>query len=410
MSKNTKAPWDLIIIGAGAAGMMAGIIAGRSKKKVLILEQLDKPGKKLLATGNGKCNFTNSYMTRECFRGDMELVDSVLASFTKEDCLEFFHSIGIYPRERNGYYYPNSEQASSIVTALTEELKRLDVTICCQTKVNGIQKKHKTFELSTNNGTYYGATLLIATGLLAAPKLGGDGSLFSEIKALGHHFSPIVPALCGFYCTGMPFKKVSGVRATGTVTAYINQKEIAQDTGEIQLADYGISGIPVFQISRFLSLGLYEKANVSVAIDLFPQLTEEELLKELMLRFERKNHTKESLLNGLLNQKLVIALLEMLSWNPSSSAKELSKEQLLELTRLMKRINITVNKPRDFEFAQICAGGIPAKEIDIKTLESQYVDGLYFAGELLNVDGICGGYNLHFAWGSGLVAANNICS
>ena len=403
MSKNEKTGWDVLIIGAGASGMMAAIAAAREGKRVLILEQSDKVGKKILATGNGKCNFTNSYMESNCFHGDSAFITRLMEGFSTEDCLAFFHSIGIYPKEKNGYFYPNSEQASSVVLALSEELRRLSVEIKLQTKVDKIQKSKDSFCLFAGNEKFYGNKVIVATGLLASPKLGSDGSLFSTIKDLGHHFKPIVPALCGFYCCGLPFKKVSGVRATGKVSAIVDGNMVADDIGEIQFTDYGLSGIPVFQISRHLSYGLYEKKITEVTIDLLPDLNLEEVTKELYTR-KLRNCSVDMFLNGLLNKKLTDALWEMLQIHPQTLMSTLSEKQLSQIAKTLKNIKVKVNKWRDYEFAQICAGGIPAEEICVKTFESAYVEGLYFTGEILNIDGICGGYNLHIAWGSGLIA------
>ena len=177
MGKNTNKRYDLLVIGAGASGMMAAIIAARENKKVSIIEKLDKVGKKLLATGNGKCNFTNELMDAQCFHGDKAFVEHVLQCFTVEDCLQFFHSIGIYPKQKNGYYYPNSEQASSVVLALSEELRRLSVEIKLQTKVDTIQRLKDGFCLISGNEKFYGNKVIVATGLIASPKLGSDGSL-----------------------------------------------------------------------------------------------------------------------------------------------------------------------------------------------------------------------------------------
>lgn len=408
MSKNTKTRWDLIIIGAGASGLMAAITAARAGKSVLVLEQSDKPGKKILATGNGKCNFTNEYMNGNCFHGDSSFYETVLDNFSTEDCLAFFHSIGIYPKERNGYYYPNSEQAASVVLAMTEELRRLSVGLCCEAAVKEILPKKDGFCLNTNQGEFLCKKLIVATGLLAAPKLGSNGSLFSAIKQLGHHFSPIVPALCGFYCKGMPFKKVAGVRMLGKVTAFVDGNEAANDTGEVQFTDYGLSGIPVFQISRHLSLGLYHKKKVTILLDLLPEFTKDALLEEL--RFRKQSNCKlELFLNGLLNKKISDSLWDMLGFNSQAYIDTLKEADLLRIIDTIKGIQVSVEKYRDYEFAQVCAGGITEQEVRANTFESLLIPDLYFAGEILNVDGICGGYNLHFAWGSGKIAAEHAC-
>ena len=410
MGKNTMKQYDLLVIGAGASGMMAAITAARENKKVCIIEKLDKAGKKLLATGNGKCNFTNADMSPECFGGDKTFVSYVLDYFSVEDCLRFFHSIGIYPKNKNGYYYPNSEQASSVVNAFLEEIERVGIMISYDTQVLDIVSSKETVNINTNKGSFCAQKLIIATGLLAAPKLGSDGSLFEIIKSFGHRFVPILPALCGFYCKGMQFKKVSGVRAAGTVTAIVDGKNVAKDTGEIQFTDYGLSGIPVFQISRFLSKGLYEKSEVKISINLLPTWEKEQVLEELKHRKVLKSAQAVSmLLNGLINQKLSDAILEKANIKNDVFVSSLSEANIGLIAELLQNITVSVIKYRDYEFAQVCTGGIPVGDVNIKTLESKLVPNIYFAGEILDVDGICGGYNLHFAWATGYLAAKSIC-
>lgn len=405
MGKNSNKHYDLLIIGAGAAGMMAAITATRANKKVCILEKLDKAGKKLLATGNGKCNFTNDDMRTDCFGGDSAFVSQVLEQFSLQDCLDFFYSIGIYPKNKNGYYYPNSEQASSVVTAFVEELERQKVHISYETLIQDIVSMQNEVVVDTNKGRFSGKKLIIATGLLAAPKLGSDGSLFDIVKSLGHRFSPILPALCGYYCKGINFKKVAGVRATGKVTAYVAGKKMSEDIGEIQFTDYGLSGIPVFQISRFLSKGLYNKQETKIVINLFPELDKAQLLEELNHRkCIKKEQIAYSLLNGMINQKLIDIILEKSGVDREIIIASLTEDTLSRIADALQNISVSVNKYRDYEFAQVCTGGIPVSDINWSTLESKLAPNVHFAGEILDVDGVCGGYNLHFAWATGYIA------
>ena len=409
MGKNANKQWDLVVIGAGAAGMMAAITAAKENKKVCIIEKLDKAGKKLLATGNGKCNFTNEVMHTGCFHGDERFVSSVLERFSVEDCLKFFRSIGIYPKEKNGYYYPNSEQAVSVTNAFLYELERLGVKIFYESIVKDISLDVDEVCVWTEKRCIIAKKLVIATGLLAAPKLGSDGSLFDLLKKLGHRFQPILPALCGFYCKGMKFKQVSGVRAYGTVSAYIEDKKVAEDTGEIQFTDYGLSGIPVFQISHYLSKGIYAKQKVEIKLNLLPQLKKQELIDEL--NFRRSLGTAmpmTGLLNGLVNQKLADMILEKARIDKQVYASTITVDEMFKLAELLQEITVTVTNYRDFEFAQVCTGGIPISDIYPDTLESKLVPHVYFAGEILDVDGICGGYNLHFAWATGYIAGKGI--
>lgn len=402
---------DLIVIGAGASGLMAAITAAQNGSRVTVLEHKDKAGKKILATGNGRCNFTNQNMTSDYFYGNKNLVEYGLSVFNAKDSIDFFNKLGVVCKNKNGYYYPNSNQANTILTALLDEVSRLGITLVTECNILSINNRNNTFKLHTNKGNFKADRLIVSVGLLAAPKLGSDGSLFSLLKSFGHHFNPIVPALCGFKCKNLSFKRVSGVRADAKVTALINDKVLAEDIGELQLTDYGISGIPVFQISRNLSKGLYNKDKVQVVIDFMPEYELESLanlITSIVAEYSRSK-SWESLLSGLLNSKLSNELLVKAGINPTDivySGKKVGA-QIHALCSLIKSLAVDVIEYRDFEFAQVCAGGIKSEEINTKTLESLIVPGLYFAGEILDVDGICGGYNLQWAWTSGYIAGLN---
>ena len=415
MGKSINKQYDLIVIGAGASGMMAAITAARENKKVCVIEKLDKAGKKILATGNGKCNFTNEYMNADCFHGDKAFVEYLLNEFTVKDCLEFFHSIGIYPKNKNGYYYPNSEQAASVTNALLGEMERLGVKISYETIVRDIVSRNDIVSgecmayVHTDKGIMVAKRLVIATGLLASPKLGSDGSLFEVIKSCGHRFKPILPALCGFYCKGLNFKLISGVRAQGVVSAYLDDKKVAEDTGEIQFTEYGLSGIPVFQISHYLSNGIYEKKDVKVKLNLLPDFDKKQLLKELNYRCSiRKTMPASALLNGLINQKLSDAILDKAQVDGNTMIASITEKQVSKIAECLQEITVCVTKYRDYEFAQVCTGGISTDDINHTTLESKRISKVHFAGEILDVDGICGGYNLHFAWATGYIAGKGI--
>lgn len=410
MSKKNNKNWDVIIIGGGASGLMTAVIAARADQNVLILEQKNDIGKKILATGNGKCNYTNQFMENSCFYGNKELIEGILAKFDRDDCLKFFHELGIYPKERKGYYYPNSETAVSVVEAFRQELIRLGVTIKTESPVQEILPKYVGFEVRTAAETFSCKKLVLSTGLLASPKLGSDGSLMGEIKELGHGFTPIVPALCGFYASGLNFKKVSGVRTTAAVTLEVDGLLEGQDIGEVQLTDYGISGIPVFQISRLAGMALYHKKKPVVHLNFLPDMTEEDLMKELHFRLEYRQSTGVlgEIFNGLLHQKLVDVLFEAEKLDKNMPVSRISEEQLHNICCFIQDCPVTITKSRGFEFAQVCAGGVRTEDIDTETLESKLVKNLYFTGELLDVDGICGGYNLQWAWSSGYVAGTSV--
>ncbi len=410
MSKKSTKLLDAIVIGAGASGMMAAITAARRGKSVVILERMNKPGKKILATGNGKCNFTNNNMDTSCFHGNIQLIQSVLSRFSKEEALSFFHEIGIWPKEKNGYYYPNSGQAASVAEALKHELDRLQVPVYLEQEVLDLFPDKYGFRIKTVQTSYTCRNVIIASGLLAAPKLGSDGSMFSLIKELGHRFVPVLPALCGFYAKGMHFSKVAGVRCDANLTLKIDGNTVATEQGELQLADYGISGIPVFQISSPAVRALYEKKSVTVVIDFLPDISLETLNTEFAMRIGKceTDENADRLLRGLLNQKLIPVLLKYAGIRSDEPLKNISLEKLERLSAEIHDYPVTLEKVRDFEFAQVCTGGIRTEEINEKTLESRLLSGLYFAGEILDVDGICGGYNLQWAWSSGYVAGCSV--
>lgn len=410
MSKKSTKLLDVIVIGAGASGMMAAITAARRGKSVAILERMNKPGKKILATGNGKCNFTNNNMDTSCFHGNIQLIQSVLSRFSKEEALSFFHEIGIWPKEKNGYYYPNSGQAASVAEALKHELDRLQVPVYLEQEVLDLFPDKYGFQIKTVQTSYTCRNVIIASGLLAAPKLGSDGSMFSLIKELGHRFVPVLPALCGFYAKGMHFSKVAGVRCDANLTLKIDGNTAATEQGELQLADYGISGIPVFQISSPAVRALYEKKSVTVVIDFLPDISLETLNTEFAMRIGKceTDENADRLLRGLLNQKLIPVFLKYAGIRSDEPLKNISLEKLERLSAGIHDYPVTLEKVRDFEFAQVCTGGIRTEEINEKTLESRLLSGLYFAGEILDVDGICGGYNLQWAWSSGYVAGCSV--
>ncbi len=394
-----KISFDVIVIGAGASGLMAAVVAAENGANVLLLEQKEQVGKKLLATGNGKCNFTNKDMDVSHYYGDLTLVEAVLEQFGKEETLQFFHGLFLYPKEKNGCYYPNSGQASSVVAAFLRRVERSkNIRLITSARVADVKTAKSGFCVLTHSGeTYRGRTLVISCGLLAAPKLGSDGSLFAAVKGLGHHFSAIVPALCGFYCKGADFKRISGVRVPAAVSILVDGKIQAKDAGELQFTDYGISGIPVFQVSRVASMALYENKKVEARLSFLPEISDEALRNELDFRKKAMGSDPDAglLCSGLLPEKLSRELVKQ------------SAGDLLRLQEFIRSFTVTVVQARDYEFAQVCAGGIRREEIDKKTLESALVPGLYFSGEILDVDGICGGYNLQWAWSSGYTAGKN---
>lgn len=400
--------YDVIIIGAGASGLMAAAAAASKGARVALLEHKDDIGKKILATGNGRCNFTNTDMSVNKFHGSKALIKNGLSQFNYSDTICFFKELGIPAYDNAGYIYPNSRQAASVVAAFRMELMRLHVDVKTGINITDIKPADDRtgYCIQTDKGSFKSKRLIIACGLTASPKLGSDGSLFRQIEALGHHIQNPLPALCGFSCDGLNFKKITGVRCDATVASVIDGQMTEQNTGELQLADYGISGIPVFQISSLMSRALNKGQKVEVIIDFLPAFSDDELngyIKDRSIT-TTDNRSLNEMLNGLLNNKLLLELIHKSGVSPDKKGRLLTDDDCKSLTRSIKHTAVSVKKPRGVEFAQVCAGGIYTKEIDVRTLESKIHPGLYFCGELLDVDGICGGYNLQWAWTSGYIA------
>jgi predicted Rossmann fold flavoprotein len=400
--------YDVIIIGAGASGLMAAAAAASKGARVALLEHKDDIGKKILATGNGRCNFTNTDMSVNKFHGSKALIKNGLAQFNYADTIRFFKELGIPAYDNAGYIYPNSRQAASVVAAFRMELMRLHVDVKTGINITDIKPADDRtgYCIQTDKGSFKSKRLIIACALTASPKLGSDGSLFRQIEALGHHIQKPLPALCGFSCDGLNFKKITGVRCDATVASVIDGQMTEQNTGELQLADYGISGIPVFQISSLMSRALDKGQMVEVIIDFLPAFSDDELngyIKDRSIT-TTDNRSLNEMLNGLLNNKLLLELIHKSGVSPDKKGRLLTDDDCKSLTRSIKHTAVSVKKPRGLEFAQVCAGGIYTKEIDVRTLESKIHPGLYFCGELLDVDGICGGYNLQWAWTSGYIA------
>ena len=403
MSKN------ICVIGGGAAGMMAAIIATRQGKKVRIIEHKEKAGKKILATGNGKCNFTNMLVDNSSFRGEnIDYIMDIYNQFNNEKAIEFFKELGIYPKVKNGYVYPNSGQASSILEVLITELDYLGVKIEYETNVTKIEKNNDQFCIYTNKGNFKSNSIILATGSMASPKTGSDGSGYKLAKELGHTLNPVLPALVQLRSDSKLFKEVAGVRCDGMVKIMLERECVASDKGELMLTDYGISGIPVFQVSRYASVLLNQGKKIIARLDFLPNMEYKEC-KEYLKERARLYPDKSLMDNlvGLLNKKLLLALLKSIKLNPNMPSYELDDKKILKLIDTFKNLAVNITGTNSFDNAQICCGGVKLSELNEHTLESKKQKGLFFAGEILDVDGICGGYNLQWAWSSGYVCGIN---
>lgn len=421
----------VLVIGGGASGMAAAIAAAKKGASVTILEHMDRIGKKILSTGNGKCNYTNRRQDLCCYRGENPAFAlPVLRQFGFEETVAFFCDLGIYPKERNGYFYPASEQASAVLDVLRMELRRLNVKVVTDCGITAVRKMGNGFEVSVNckkkedfkdtaakkkdemdseasarHSILRGDCCIFACGGRAFPKSGSDGSAFGLIEQLGHTFVDMVPALVQLTAKQTFFKSIAGVRTDCRVVLLVDGKPVCEDRGELQLTDGGISGIPVFQVSRFAAQALKRNQKVQATLDFAPYLGEDALYEELGRRFLREDEkTAEEALIGLFSKKLIPLFLKQNGILPREKAGKIPPKKIRALCRYLKGFLVDLAGTKGFAAAQASAGGVRTEEICAETMESNIVPGLYFAGEIVDIEGICGGYNLQWAWASGYVA------
>ena len=398
---------DILIIGGGASGLAAAILAARKGAKVTILEHMDRVGKKILSTGNGRCNLTNLKMDASCYRSENPTFPmEVIGGFGVEETLEFFRTLGIESKSRNGYIYPASDQASSVLDGLRFEAEHLGVEMVTGCQVKEI-RPGAGFRVSTGEGIFRSEAVILATGSKAAPVTGSDGSGYELARQLGHRVIKPLPALVQLRCQGNHYRQLAGIRTDARLTLKADGQVQAVERGELQLTDYGLSGIPAFQISRFGAVALDQKQRVEVEIDFLPQWEEgeRETLRRLSERATLLDYRSSGeFLSGLLNKKLAQVLVKAAGISPERPAGELRQGELRQLARQLRSYRALVMSVNPFANAQVCRGGADTRQVDSRTMESKLCPGLYLAGELLDVDGICGGYNLQFAWSSGALA------
>lgn len=401
-----------IIIGGGASGLISACFASKKNNEVIILERNNACGKKILATGNGKCNYWNIDQNL-CHYHSMnaESLTEIITANIHDEVNNFFNSIGIIPKIKNGYCYPYSNQATSIQTALILEAKLSGVKLENNVYVNDIIKNKNQFLIKTNHGDYWADKVVMATGSKAAPHTGSDGSGYQLIKNLGHSIIKPLPALVQLKGKENYFKEWAGIKQDVSVSLLENGEFIKMETGEIILTDYGVSGICVMQLSGMIARGLDLGKSEKIIINFVPWLgnNAQDFLTWMDARSQNVlNRTITELLDGILNYKLVNLLIKQSKIDKSAKWQDLNKNSRLILAKNIVTFALTIVDTNSFDKAQICSGGVPLNEINPKTMESRKSKGLYIIGELLDVDGDCGGYNLGFAWISGILAGKHI--
>lgn len=402
----------IAVIGGGASGMMAAITAAGYGASVTLYERNERLGKKILATGNGKCNLGNRKLSAEdYYGGSREFIENCLKRFGTEDTVDFFQGLGLLIKERNGYLYPLSEQASSVLDVLRMEVAARGIRVIVQAKVNCLEKNQDGrltvgYDDSENGGKQREEydRVIIACGSKAAPRTGSDGSGYKLAKQLGLEQVSVVPALVQLKCREEYCKAIAGVRANAVVHIMDGKEELAVEEGELQLTDYGISGIPVFQLSRIVNYRLRQVRELTAVIDFLPEYEDEEYEKLIRSRWESRRHrTVEDFFTGMLNRKLMQLFCRLAGCRNDRTAAETGEERIREVFRLCREFPLHITGSNSYDNAQVCAGGVALTELT-QDLEVKKVPGVYLAGEVLDVDGRCGGYNLQWAWSSGYLA------
>ena len=399
--------YDVIIIGAGASGLVSAIVSARRGKKVLIVEKNNKIGKKLLATGNGKCNITNQRPTLDRFYSDNpKFIAQVFEDYNYQTIKQFFKTIGLELIEaKEGKVFPMSLQASSVVELLVCECEQLGVKILCETEVQNVLKKSDKYELTHTQGKVKAEKLVIATGHCSAPQLGGVDMGLTFAKKLGHSIIDSFPTLVQLTSASKNLKRMAGVKVESKVSLQLNNKTIEKQ-GDVLFTAYGISGLAILDISRFVMEALLEKRNIMLTIDLMPKMSHGQLLALMKKSLVKKSskHLKVWM-QGFINKKLILPILEPLKLQNETVASITSNiKELEKIVDGIKAFKFTVNGSKGYKGAEVATGGVNTKEVDPKTMESKLHKGVYFTGEVLDVDGDRGGFNLHFAWVCGLRA------
>lgn len=394
------------IIGAGASGMAAALAAAENPNvTVVLMERQNRVGRKLQATGNGRCNLTNIYAKNRGYNGERpEFVLPAIHAFDPEATLNWFATLGLYTvTEPSGKVYPYSDQANSVVDVLRLNLDKPNITLKLGFEVTKIQKTETGFVVCSAEETIDCDRLIIACGGLAGGKLGGSMSGYKLMNKLGHKSTRLRPSLVQIKTNWGSVNALKGVRANCHVQILKDGVLFRESKGELQFTEQGISGPVVFEISRDVCFG---DGIWTARLDFLPNWTFEQLQNELNKR-RTSQLPMEELLTGILHNRLGRILTKTAGVKGKTLARELGDREAEEVCRAVKTLEITLTEPLGMDSAQVTAGGVLTEQFDENTMESRLIPGLYVCGELLDIDGDCGGYNLQWAWSSGRCAGLN---
>ena len=400
--------YDVIIIGGGASGLIAAISSAGKWAKTAVIERLQRVGKKLLVTGNGRCNFLNTSLQRENYHGtDSVFIENVFEQFNGSQILDFFHELGILSKEEDdGRIFPRCDQAGAVLDVLRYECNRLGVDELCSREISEIIKKQDKFILKTaEREEFHSKKVIITTGGKAGPQFGSNGSGFVLAQKFGHTIIEPYPSLVQIKLDDEYLNHIKGIRCDARVSLYANENLIDTQEGEILFTEYGISGIPILQLSQYIQHPQLKETSMELHVDLFPKTSFHDLKKLLAERFQKLSYKSvEDSMIGLINKRMILPTLSLAGIDKAKMSSELNGAEIENITHQIKDRRFTITGTLSWRDAQVTAGGVSTAEVNDRTLESKIIPGLYFAGEVLDIHGDSGGYNLAWAWASGYVA------
>ena len=401
----------ICVIGGGASGLTAAVCAARAGANVTVLEHMDRVGKKLLSTGNGRCNYTNASLSAErYFSGSPETVAAVLRRYPAERVVLFLESIGVVPFQKDGYYYPASGQAASVLSCFLAECAHRQVEIRCGVTVREIRRADSGFFVRTDETGMRCDALILACGGQAAPSSGSDGSGYALAESLGHTIRRPFPALTPLKAEPRRFKPLAGVRVRAEASLYIDGRFVRRDAGEVQFTEGGLSGIVVFQLSHLAVEAMRQKRKAEIRLNFLPDMSSSQAASFFARR--RKELSYQELAQwgiGLFPKKLWMQMIREAGLPPTLPVRRQEPAGMAQLQAMTLNYRVPLMGYFGFERAQVSAGGVDLAQVHSETMESCRAPGLYLCGELLDVDGLCGGYNLHWAWATGMTAAAAAC-
>lgn len=404
---------DCIILGGGAAGLAAcAYLAGRGLR-VIVVERLDRVGRKIMAAGNGRCNLSNEDMQPGYYGEAAPFVSALYDEIPPQEVLQFFSSLGLMTASEDGRIYPRTMMASSVLDVLRNACENENVLLktgCSAVSLTPSRRGGWSVQLESGDGLF-APNVLCAMGGSASPQLGTDGTGTGMLAQLGHSVTPLYPALVQLRCDHGALKSLKGIRIQAALTLTAGGSIAARETGELLFTDYGVSGVCVFQLSQHAAKALAARKQVRLQINLLPEIAAEHLPLWLDSRIARHgSRDAQSLFTGVFARLLTLALLKEASIAPGTAASDLTNQQRSALIQAISAFSLPVTGTQGFKNAQVTAGGVSLEEVDPKSMASRLYDGLYIAGESLDVCGPCGGYNLHFAFAGGLAAARDIAA